>query len=123
MDGMTTTSILGTQKMAAFAAVRNRDAARTFYRDTLGLTLLGEDRFALVFDANGTTLRLSPMPDWTPPQFTVLGWEVDDIVTVVKSLETNFRKVNGITGATILGDGRAALILDIGGLVEMSHAA
>jgi two-component system chemotaxis sensor kinase CheA len=41
----------------------------------------------------------------------------------VKSLETNFRKVQGITGATILGDGRAALILDIAGLVEMSRAA
>jgi two-component system chemotaxis sensor kinase CheA len=42
---------------------------------------------------------------------------------VVKSLETNFRKVQGVTGATILGDGRAALILDIAGLVEMSRAA
>jgi two-component system chemotaxis sensor kinase CheA len=42
---------------------------------------------------------------------------------VVKSLETNFRKVEGITGATILGDGRAALILDIAGLVAMSCAA
>jgi two-component system chemotaxis sensor kinase CheA len=42
---------------------------------------------------------------------------------VVKSLETNFRKVDGITGATILGDGRAALILDIAGLLAMSRAA
>ncbi len=42
---------------------------------------------------------------------------------VVKSLETNFRKVEGITGATILGDGSAALILDIAGIVAMSHAA
>ena len=42
---------------------------------------------------------------------------------VVKSLETNFRKVPGVTGATILGDGRAALILDLAGLVEMSRAA
>lgn len=42
---------------------------------------------------------------------------------VVKSLETNYRKVDGITGATILGNGRAALILDIAGLVAMSRAA
>ena len=42
---------------------------------------------------------------------------------VVKSLETNYRKVEGIAGATILGDGRAALILDIAGLVAMSRAA
>jgi len=40
---------------------------------------------------------------------------------VVKSLETNFRKVEGITGATILGDGRAALILDIAGIAAMSR--
>jgi hypothetical protein len=26
------------------------------------------------------------VPDWTPPQFTVLGWEVNDIVAVVKYL-------------------------------------
>ncbi|HUO32689.1 MAG TPA: chemotaxis protein CheA [Bryobacteraceae bacterium] len=40
---------------------------------------------------------------------------------VVKSLETNFRKVEGVTGATVLGDGRAALILDIAGIVGMSR--
>jgi catechol 2,3-dioxygenase-like lactoylglutathione lyase family enzyme len=80
--------MLGTQKIVAFAAVRDRDAARKFYRDTLGLRLVGEDQFALVFDANGTTLRISPVPDWTPPRFTVLGWEVKDIVAVVKDLRS-----------------------------------
>lgn len=84
---MTTTApLLGTSKIVAFAAVRDRDAARKFYRDTLGLRLLGEDQFALVFDANGTTLRISPVPTWTPPQFTVLGWEVTDIVAAVNDL-------------------------------------
>jgi len=83
---MTPSSILGKQKIMAFAAVRDRDAARKFYRDTLGLTLVGEDQFALVFDAHGTTLRISPVRDWTPPQFTVLGWEVPDIVAAVKEL-------------------------------------
>lgn len=37
---------------------------------------------------------------------------------VVKSLETNFRKIEGITGATILGDGRVALILDVHAIVQ-----
>lgn len=50
---------------------------------------------------------------------------VDEILgqqqVVVKSLETNFRKVEGITGATILGDGRAALILDVAEIMEMSR--
>lgn len=39
---------------------------------------------------------------------------------VIKSLETNYRKVPGISGATIMGDGRVALIIDITGLVRMS---
>ncbi|MEI6299904.1 MAG: chemotaxis protein CheW [Betaproteobacteria bacterium] len=37
---------------------------------------------------------------------------------VIKSLETNFRRVEGVSGATIMGDGRVALILDVAGLVN-----
>jgi two-component system chemotaxis sensor kinase CheA len=40
---------------------------------------------------------------------------------VIKSLETHFRKVDGIGGATILGDGRVALILDVAGLVSFGR--
>ncbi|HSC70798.1 MAG TPA: chemotaxis protein CheA, partial [Candidatus Methylomirabilis sp.] len=39
---------------------------------------------------------------------------------VIKSLETNYGKVLGASGATIMGDGRVALILDVPGLVRMS---
>jgi two-component system chemotaxis sensor kinase CheA len=39
---------------------------------------------------------------------------------VIKSLETNYRRVQGIAGATIMGDGRVALILDASALSEMS---
>ena len=39
---------------------------------------------------------------------------------VIKSLETNFRKVDGAAGATILGDGRPALILDVAAIADMS---
>lgn len=37
---------------------------------------------------------------------------------VIKSLDTNFRPVEGVAGATILGDGRVALILDVDGMVS-----
>jgi two-component system chemotaxis sensor kinase CheA len=40
---------------------------------------------------------------------------------VVKNLEANYRKVNDISGATIMGDGRVALILDVGSLVRRSR--
>ena len=41
---------------------------------------------------------------------------------VLKSLEANYRKVSGVSGATILGDGRVALILDAGFLVGHAHS-
>ena len=37
---------------------------------------------------------------------------------VIKSLESNFRKMQGISGATIMGDGRVALILDVASLIS-----
>jgi two-component system chemotaxis sensor kinase CheA len=42
---------------------------------------------------------------------------------VIKSLEANFTRVRGIAGATILGDGRVALILDVAGLVTLANAS
>jgi two-component system chemotaxis sensor kinase CheA len=39
---------------------------------------------------------------------------------VIKSMEQNFRKVDGIAGATILGDGTVGLILDVRGLMEIA---
>ncbi len=51
-----------------------------------------------------------------------MGIFVDDLVeqqqVVIKSLEENYRKVDGLAGATILGDGRVALIVDVAGLMH-----
>ncbi|WP_031433307.1 chemotaxis protein CheA [Methylomarinum vadi] len=53
------------------------------------------------------------------------GLFVDDLLgqqqVVIKSLEANYRRVEGVSGATILGDGSVALILDIPGLVRLSN--
>jgi two-component system chemotaxis sensor kinase CheA len=50
---------------------------------------------------------------------------VDDLVgqqqVVVKNLESNYRKVAGISGATILGDGGVALIIDVAALLRSSR--
>ncbi|MFN6997778.1 MAG: chemotaxis protein CheA, partial [Aquincola tertiaricarbonis] len=40
---------------------------------------------------------------------------------VVKNLEANYRRVNDVSGATIMGDGRVALILDVGSLIRRSR--
>ena len=47
---------------------------------------------------------------------------LDEHQVVIKSMETNYRRVAGTAGATILGDGRVALILDVSSLLEMSKA-
>lgn len=44
---------------------------------------------------------------------------LDEHQVVIKSLEANYRKVEGTSGATILGDGRVALILDVHALLRM----
>ena len=52
--------------------------------------------------------------------------QVDDLIgqqqVVVKNLETNYRRVPGISAATILGDGSVALILDVGDLQRLSRS-
>jgi len=40
---------------------------------------------------------------------------------VIKSLEQNYRKVEAISGATILGDGQVALIVDVPGLIKLAR--
>ncbi len=56
-----------------------------------------------------------------------LGLFIDDLLgqqqVVIKSLEANYRRVNGISGATILGDGSVALILDVPGLVRLARGS
>ncbi|MCF6257438.1 MAG: chemotaxis protein CheA [Gammaproteobacteria bacterium] len=53
------------------------------------------------------------------------GLLVDELLgqqqVVIKSLETNFRRVEGLSGATILGDGTVALIVDVAGVVRLSR--
>ena len=62
------------------------DRARAFYRDVLGLSLTSEDEFALIFDANGTMLRIANVPQLARADYTVLGWRVDNIETAIQEL-------------------------------------
>ena len=54
-----------------------------------------------------------------------IGLEVDELIgqqqVVIKSLESNYRRVQGVAGATILGNGMVALILDVDGVHAMSQ--
>ena len=73
-------------KAATFIIARDRAVAKKFYGDTLGFKEIHEDDFAVVYDLNGTKLRIATVKDHQPQKFTVLGWEVSDIVAAVKTL-------------------------------------
>ena len=80
-------SILGSQELVAFVATRDPSQAKKFYRDTLGLALVSEDEFALVFDASGTMLRVTRVQELAAAKYTVLGWQVRDILQTAKDLQ------------------------------------
>ena len=72
----------------------------------------------------GTTLLEEALLVVVEHEGQKIGLMVDDLLgqqqVVIKSLETNYRQVEGLSGATILGDGTVALILDVGGLISLS---
>jgi catechol 2,3-dioxygenase-like lactoylglutathione lyase family enzyme len=80
---------LGAQEIVAFVATRDPDRAKMFYRDALGLSLVSEDPFALVFDAHGTMLRVATVPQVAAAAYTVLGWRVPNIVTASRALRNS----------------------------------
>jgi predicted enzyme related to lactoylglutathione lyase len=72
-----------------FIPTTKPEAARAFYEKTLGLRFESADQFAIVFRAGpgpGVMLRVTIAPEFTAQQFTIFGWQVEDIVTSVTEL-------------------------------------
>jgi|SRR5665213_2328369 len=80
-------ALLDSAPIMAFSATTDAALAKAFYRDRLGLRLVGEDGFALVFDAAGTMLRVQRVKEVRQAQYTSLGWRVPDIAAKVAELE------------------------------------
>ncbi len=74
-------------KIVGFVGVSDAARARAFYGGKLGLKLIEENSFALVFDCNGVMIRVTLVKELTPQRFTVLGWQVSDIDEAVTRLE------------------------------------
>lgn len=70
----------------SFLGTSNAGASRQFYETVLGLTFVADERFALVFDLDGHTLRITKIGNFKAPAHTVLGWRVDDIAAKVGEL-------------------------------------
>ena len=63
-----------------------KQEAQEFYANVLGLKFKLDDGFALVFETGGIMFHLTPVQEFTPHPFSVLGWEVDDIGRSVNGL-------------------------------------
>lgn len=78
--------MLNNSNVVAFVATSKPEGAKDFYQRVLGLRLISDDPFAIVFDANGVMLRVQKVQEHAPPPYTVLGWDVADIRASVKEL-------------------------------------
>lgn len=80
--------MLDASKIMAFVPTQDREKARAFYVDVLGLRFVKDDGFATVLDANGNMVRVVKVAaDYKPAPFTILGWEVEGIVEKVRKLQ------------------------------------
>ena len=84
--------MLNSCDVIAFVATTEPARAREFYGKVLGLGLVADEPFALVFDAHGTMLRIAKVQEFQPARHTVLGWTVPDISEAVEEL-----KAKGVT--------------------------
>lgn len=73
-------------ELVAFLATSDLDRARAFYCGVLGFEVVEESPFALVLDANGTPIRVTPVDAPVVAPYTVLGWQVDDAAATVRAL-------------------------------------
>lgn len=69
-----------------FLFTRDREKAKGFYRDVIGLHYVGSDEFADRFDLKGIPLRIVPIADHIPSPHTVLGWDVADIAVTAAAM-------------------------------------
>jgi catechol 2,3-dioxygenase-like lactoylglutathione lyase family enzyme len=91
--------VLESSDLVAFAAASDLARARAFYEHKLGLPVVEDNDFAVVFDANGTMLRVTAVPEVSPAGYTVLGWRVTDIGAAVRGLQARgvaFRAYDGM---------------------------
>lgn len=78
--------MLRTEEVVAFIATAYPERAKAFYRDALGLALVADEEWALVFDAGGTMLRIQKTATVVLAPYTSLGWRVPDVGATLGAL-------------------------------------
>jgi predicted enzyme related to lactoylglutathione lyase len=73
--------------LCGFSATTDGARCRAFYEGKLGLRVVSDDSMALMFDLNGSMIRIQKLLKHAPQPFTILGWNVPDIEATVTALE------------------------------------
>jgi catechol 2,3-dioxygenase-like lactoylglutathione lyase family enzyme len=73
--------MLASGKMVGFVPTKDYEKARAFYEGKLGFEFMSLDQYALVMRVGGHRVRIAKVPNFTPLQGTILGWEVENIET------------------------------------------
>ncbi len=95
--------MLASADLVAFVPTRDPEKSRRFYEQTLGLEFVSEDPFALVFRANGVTIRIanvSSVADFKPAPFTILGWHVASAEAAAQALHERGIECERFAGMT-----------------------
>jgi catechol 2,3-dioxygenase-like lactoylglutathione lyase family enzyme len=83
----------------SFLATTDLDRAKDFFTNILALPLREEDGWGAMFENGGTILRVQRVNVVNPAPYTVLGWEVDDISAIIRTLiarGVSFQRVPGL---------------------------
>jgi catechol 2,3-dioxygenase-like lactoylglutathione lyase family enzyme len=77
---------LSVHDLITFLQTTHPEKAKAFYGDVLGLTLVEDSPFAIVFRSGRTSLRIQKVQSFSPLPFTSLGWQVPDIRAAAQQL-------------------------------------
>jgi catechol 2,3-dioxygenase-like lactoylglutathione lyase family enzyme len=91
--------VLTDAAIVAFAATTDLERAHAFYAEVLGLRRVDATQFANVYDAGGTTLRVTRVDRVADAPYTVLGWTVPDMEAATEQLTARgvaFERIRGV---------------------------
>jgi catechol 2,3-dioxygenase-like lactoylglutathione lyase family enzyme len=80
-------AMLDSLKMVGFLFTTDYERSKAFFVNQLGLTFVAQDQFALVLRCGANMVRVVKLPNFTPAQATVLGWETADMEAALKWLK------------------------------------
>jgi len=91
--------------LIAFLATTRPAECRSFFEEKLGLIYQGETPHSLIFDANGTMLRIDKVERHVPASNPAVGWEVSNIVNTARGLTEKGVPMLTVPGRTQDSDG------------------